>query len=321
MKFGISLPHSGPLTNVAAIRQVAIKAERLGFESVWVHDHITYDLDWLDHRTSGVVEEEVNYQPDFYESLCTLAYVAGFTERVKLGTAIVVLPLRDPRVMARQALTIQSLSSGRLQLGLGLGDYPADFNVMGIPYDSKGQLTDEYLDVLRTIFPGGRSDYHGETIAFDSAAFFPVTEPIPMMLGGGIRKRHDRFELFEATLYRVARWCDGWLPEGPPELIASGIESIRQHAIEFGREDTAFQVRPISPMYLGDDKLAEAQLGRGHDFELAGSVATLRRKVADYQEAGANAINLRCWGENLDATLKMIKIFASEVMTHFSEDQ
>ena len=316
MKFGISLPHSGPLASVNAIRQVATQAEQLGYESVWVHDHITYDLDWLGHRTSGVIEDEALYQPDFYESISTLAYVAGFTQRINLGTAIIVLPLRDPRVLARQALTIQSLSGGRLVLGFGTGDYPADFQVMGIPYESKGALTDEYLDVLRTLFPGGRSNYNGKTISFRSASYFPITDPIPMMLGGGIRKRGDHFELFEPSLLRVARWCDGWLPEGPPELVASGIEVIRRKASELGRADIAFQVRPISPMYLGDDKLAEDQLGRGRQFELAGSVGTLKQKVADYQEAGATAINLRCWGENLDATLKMIEIFAREVMTH-----
>ena len=140
MKFGISLPHSGPLAAVGAIRQVATQAEQLGYESVWVHDHITYDLDWLGHRTSGVIEDEALYQPDFYESISTLAYVAGFTQRVNLGTAIIVLPLRDPRVLARQALTIQSLSGGRLVLGFGTGDYPADFQVMGIPSGHCGCL-------------------------------------------------------------------------------------------------------------------------------------------------------------------------------------
>ncbi len=314
MKFGISLPHSGPLAGVEAIRRVAMEAEKLGYESVWVHDHITYDLDWLGHRASGLIEDEPVRQPNFYESISTLSYVAGFTKRVRLGTAIVVLPLRDPRVLARQALTVQALSGGRLVLGFGIGDYPADFQVMGIPYDTKGALTDEYLDVLRTIFPGGRASYRGETISFRSASYFPITAPIPMMLGGGIRRHGAELELYVPALSRVAKWCDGWIPEGPPELVASGIEVIRRKAREFGRQDTGFEVRPATPMYLGEDGLAQARLGRGRDFELAGSVGALRRKVADYQEAGATAINLRCWAEDLDSTLDMIGTFAREVM-------
>ena len=314
MKFGISLPHSGPLAGVEAIRRVAMESEKLGYDSVWVHDHITYDLDWLGHRASGLIQDESVHRPNFYESISTLAYVAGFTDRVRLGTAIIVLPLRDPRVLARQALTIQALSGGRLVLGFGIGDYPADFQVMGIPYESKGKLTDEYLDALRTIFPGGRVNYSGETISFHSASYFPITAPIPMMLGGGIRRRGAEFELFEPALRRVAKWCDGWIPEGPPELVASGIDVIRRKAREFGRPDVDFEVRPATPMYLGEDKLAEVRFRRGWDFELAGSASTLRRKVADYQEAGATAINLRCWAENLELTLEMIRIFASEVM-------
>ena len=185
---------------------------------------------------------------------------------------------------------------------------------MGIPYDTKGALTDEYLDVLRTIFPGGRMSYSGETISFPAAAYFPITAPVPMLLGGGIRKRDTGFELYEPALDRVARWCDGWIPEGPPELVASGIEAIRRKAREFGRGDVEFEVRPATPMYLGEDELAQARLGRGFDFELAGSVSTLRRKVADYEEAGATAINLRCWADSLESTLDMIGTFAREVM-------
>ena len=214
MKFGVALPHSGPLASVEAICRVALEAEQLGYESVWVHDHITYDVEWLSHRTSGVVEPGEVLEPSFYESLSTLAYVAGFTSRVRLGTAIIVLPLRDPRVLARQALTVQALSGGRLVLGFGIGDYPADFQVMGIPYADKGVLTEEYLDVLRTVLPGGKVSYRGETISFTDASYFPITPAIPLSLGGGIRRRGDGFELYEPALRRVAKWCDGWIHRG-----------------------------------------------------------------------------------------------------------
>ena len=101
MEFGIKLPHSGALAGVDNIRRVALEAEELGFDSVWVHDHVTYDTDWYVHRSSGLIEQCEGMEPHFYESLSTLTYVAGFTDRVKLGTAILVLPLRDPRVLAR----------------------------------------------------------------------------------------------------------------------------------------------------------------------------------------------------------------------------
>ena len=124
--------------------------------------------------------------PTFYESINTLTWVAGMTQNVKLGTAILVLPLRDPRVLARQAMTLQSLSGGRLMLGVGIGDYPSDFRVMQIPYDEKNRITDEYIDVLNAAFQGGNVDFQGPNISFENASYFPRTEPkVPVLYGVG----------------------------------------------------------------------------------------------------------------------------------------
>ena len=315
MKFGIALPHSGPLASVDAIRRIAVEAERLGFESVWVHDHITYDVDWLGHRTSGVAEEGEPIEPNFYEALSTLAHVAGFTTRVRLGTAVIVLPLRDPRVFGRQILSVQALSRDRLTLGVGTGDYPADFRVMQIPYAEKRARTEEYLAALRIMLPGGRFSFQGETASVEEGAFFPITAPVPMLMGGGIRSRPGSrsYELFEPTLRALARWCDGWIPEGPPEQVAQGVARIRNFAREFGRDDAAFEIRPASPLYIGDDS-SMARLGRNREFELIGTMATIQRKIAAYREAGADAVNLRCFADDIDGFVAMITRFAHEVM-------
>jgi len=189
MRFGIMLPHSGALAGVDAIRRVALEAEDLGYDSVWAHDHITYDTDWFLHRGSGLFEQCQGLEPNFYESLSTLTYVAGITQRVKLGTAILVLPLRDPRVLARQAITLQALSKGRLLLGVGIGDYPRDFRVMGIPYENKNALTDEYLEALTVAFRGGNVSFRGSTVSFENAAYFPKVPPIPILYGGGVQSQ------------------------------------------------------------------------------------------------------------------------------------
>ena len=97
MKFGIMLPHSGALAGVENIRRVALEADDLGFDSVWCHDHVTYDTDWFLHRGSGLIEQCEGIDPDFYESISTLTWVAGMTSNVKLGTAILVLPLAGPK--------------------------------------------------------------------------------------------------------------------------------------------------------------------------------------------------------------------------------
>jgi alkanesulfonate monooxygenase SsuD/methylene tetrahydromethanopterin reductase-like flavin-dependent oxidoreductase (luciferase family) len=92
---------------------VAIEAERLQFDSVWVHDHISYGRNWIGHRASGLDESiKREADPDFYEAITTLAYVAGVTQNVKIGTAILVLPLRNPLVLGRVLITLQALSGG-----------------------------------------------------------------------------------------------------------------------------------------------------------------------------------------------------------------
>ena len=316
MKFGVALPHSGPLAEPGAIRRVAREAEALGFESVWVHDHITYDVEWLGHRTSGQVELAATLEPDFFESIVTLSHVAAITSRVRLGIAIIVLPLRDPRVLARQALTLQALSDGRLVMGVGTGDYPADFRVMEIPYADRAPLTEEYLEALTAIFPGGRVSHQGKTLSIVDASYFPKTAPIPLLMGGGIRPRPKQpgYELFHPALQRIAKSCDGWIPEGPPELVAAGLEVIRDLAEAYGRDLSDFEVRPASPMYLGEDDAGAQRVGRGIDHELFGSIATVRGKIDAYRAAGAGAMNVRCWTDNVDSLVDMLARFSAELL-------
>ena len=153
---GIALPNSGPLASVGNIERLAGEAETLGFDTLLVHDHISYDTEWLGHRTSGLIQPHAAIEPDLYESLTTLAYAAAATRTIRLGTSILVLPLREPRVLARQIITLQALSRGRLLLGVGSGDYPAEFKVMQTPYRKKAAYTTANLEALCAI-PAGRA--------------------------------------------------------------------------------------------------------------------------------------------------------------------
>ena len=187
MNFGLALPNSGPLASPVNIRRVAEEAESLGYDALLVHDHISYDTEWLGHRTSGLTRPHADIAPDLYESLVTLSFAAAATTSVRLMTSVLVLPLRDPRVLARQLITLQALSGHRLSLGIGSGDYPADFRVMEIPYAEKAAYTREYVEALGALLPGGRSDFQGDRIRIDRGAFFPETAHIPLLMGGGIR--------------------------------------------------------------------------------------------------------------------------------------
>lgn len=318
MRFGLALPHSGSLASAQNIKEIAIEAEDLGYDSLWVHDHITYDVDWVEHRTSGLPASGGSWQPNFFEALATLAFVAGITNKVELGTAVLVLPLRDPRVVARQAMTLQALSGGRLLLGIGTGDYPSDFRVMEVPFGNRGSLTDEHLAALRAIFPGGTSSFAGETICFEAGTFLPLVAPIPILVGGGIiRSKGGDYRIADPALRRVAHWGDGWIPEGPPDVVAAGIERVGQLAHEYNRGQTDWIVWVASPLYIGDATDSQAALESSRDVGLIGSVNAIARKVGLYERAGASGITVRCWAEDVQSFLAMIRKFAREVAPQF----
>ena len=320
MKFGLALPNSGPLSSVENISRVAADAERLGFDALLVHDHISYDTEWLGHRTSGLTRPHADIAPDLYESLVTLSFVAAATNEVRLATAVLVLPLRDPRVLARQLIALQGLSRGRLTLGVGSGDYPGDFRVMEIPYAQKAAYTREYLDALSATLPGGRVDFTGQTLRIEAGSFFPKVAPIPILMGGGIRDgpRSGYPELFEPTLRTLAARCHGWMPEGPPELIGEGIALIADLAAQCDRGDVEFEIRAQSPLYIGDDQLARDKVGRDLDHELVGSLDTIGALLERYRDAGVDAMNVRCFADDEASYFSMVRTFAHEIMPHFA---
>ena len=320
MNFGLALPNSGPLASPGNIRRVAEEAEALGFDALLVHDHISYDTEWLGHRTSGLTQPHADISPDLYESLVTLSFAAAATRTVRLMTSVLVLPLRDPRVLARQLITLQALSGNRLSLGVGSGDYPADYRVMEIPYAEKAAYTREYVEALSVLLPGGRSDFRGEKLRVDRGAFFPVSAEIPMLMGGGIRANPQSGdpEIFEPPLRVLAKWCHGWIPEGPPQVIREGIARLSRLAAEAGRASTRFEIRAQSPLYIGDDDEARERVGRNLDYELIGSIERIVALLTRYRDVGIDAMNLRCFADDEKSYYEMLRRFARKIMPRFA---
>jgi hypothetical protein len=162
---GIRLPNSGPLAAPAAILDVALLSEALGFDTVWVHDHLAWPSDRRTHFAAGSVEAVRDQPPDFFESLSVLAFLAGATRRIRLGVARLVLPWRDARVLAKQLATIHEASGRRLVVGAAIGRFEDEFQAQQVPYRERGRITDEHLAWLTlilgpsavTTFQGGRT--------------------------------------------------------------------------------------------------------------------------------------------------------------------
>jgi probable F420-dependent oxidoreductase len=209
MRLGVHLPHIGQKADAEAIRRAAIQAEELGFADVWVSEHI-------------IVPKDRMYPPSavFWDPVLTLTWAAAYTERVGLGTSVLVLPLRHPLPLAKELATLQNLSGGRLILGAGVGWLESEFEALGVPFRERGRRMDEGIGLMRAVWSDDPISFAAKYIpsVVDDMRMLPQPErPIPMWIGG----------TSEPALKRAER-LDGWHGSRcTPEQAAPFAERLR----------------------------------------------------------------------------------------------
>jgi probable F420-dependent oxidoreductase len=226
MKIGFSLLNNWGIEDAQALVGLASRAEELGLDSVWVHDHVF---------NVGHVFDRIGGKP-YYEPLTLLSFVAARTERVRLGTSVLVLPYHNPIRLAKTAATLDVLSGGRLILGVGVGSIEGEMRAMGSPFAERGVVSDEAIAVMRALWTQEDPRFDGKYSRFAGMKFSPkpLQKPsIPLVIGG----------ISRSAIRRAARLGDGWQPLGlSPEALGPSIALLRDEAATHGRDASTIPV-------------------------------------------------------------------------------
>jgi probable F420-dependent oxidoreductase len=330
MDFGISVPNCVegmafpiPFAGHSDVVRVAQEAEQLGFDSILANDH------W---NTQNYVRSAFPDPPRYYEPLIMLAHIAAKTDTIRLVTGVIVLPLREPVLFAKQVATLDQISAGRVTLGVGVGAYREEFEAVrpALAGVARAELVEEGLASLRVLFSDRRASYAGKHVQFTDVEMFPkpVQQPLPIFSCGNAA----------ATMQRAVTYCDGWMPGGLPRLaLAAGIERVRALAASQGRAGR-FPVLPQLAACLGTSQAAaEETFARSQAHEhlvslrrstmrnidmtsfisenLIGTPEEVIRRLRLLREAGADGISGIFFAVNtVPEYLAQMRLFATEVM-------
>ena len=258
MKWGVFLPNQGPLATgpESVERQLAAAqmAEKLGFDSVWATDHIIMPKR-ITSRYPYSMTGEYFFPTDswFLEPFSLLGFVAAVTRRVRLGTAVAVLPHRNPIVTAKTVATLDVLSRGRMLFGAGIGWMEEEITILGAPFNKRGALSDEYLRAMRELWTNPDPRFEGRFCSFGGVRCEPkpVQRHLPILIGGHSAR----------AMRRAAELGDGLL--AVPKSFAAFQENIAQlkaAAAKVGRDFESFEVLS-APLYVStvDGLLEEAK--------------------------------------------------------------
>ena len=294
MKIGVWIPNCRHLATPEIIRGAAVRAEELGYDSVWVSDHVV-----VPRPNIG------NFGESIFDPLVTLGVIAGATRRVQLGTTVLIVPYRNAVVTAKMVSSLDALSGGRVVLGVGAGWVAAESAMLGVPFAERGPMTDEHLEAMRELWTAATPSFSGKYTQFSDLVFAPkpVQKPHPPIWVGGHSK---------AALRRTARFGAAWHPiNRPPEELRAGTAELARLCKERGRTTPpALTLRnDIRVLQAGESAPASTHGGR----VLAGEPGRLVEQIAELAALGVEHLVLEFLaadGPELDAQMA---VFAERV--------
>ena len=285
MDFGVFLPVSGAACTRAGLRHAADTAERLGFTTVWSADRIV--IPWKiesDYAYSWSGSFIVPPDKPFLESMTALAFLAGATERIRLGVSVLVTTYRDPVHWAKVASTIDWLSEGRFILGVGIGWMEEEFAALGRSdlFPHRAALAEEQLRVARNLFTEEHCSFEGDHYAYEDIAFYPKAydQPIPVWCGGESQNAQRR----------AGKYGDAWFPyfaRVTPEELAARYERVRNAAVEARRDPDAVKLSCCLSVEVTDE-LVEQEPDR-----LRGTPEQVAQALSRFDDVGVQHVALQ----------------------------
>ncbi len=326
MRFGLILPSfSFPdldYAKAARLREFAVKAEALGYEALWVVEHLLtarglYGTAWL-------------------SPLETLSFAAGCTSHIRLATGILIAALRNPVFVAKDIASLQFLSGGRFELGLGGWD-AHEYEVAGVPLRQRGGRTDEILEIFARLWTGEPVSHHGRYYSFDDVVIDPPLPQKPFLwLAGGSKTKTDLSPdpetMAPTVLERICRHGDGWLARaaGSTDSVIADWAQIQRRLAELGRPPNSVTFGHVNFMHIvpTDDEatalrmqrpLIERVMGTHRSFDhlrtsyLLGTPRDIRERIAEMAAAGLEYLVL----SPLDYDLDQLDLWEEENIRHF----
>lgn len=257
MRFDLWLPTANPFATPEFLAAVCDGAEARGINRIWVGEHVVlFDEYASSYPYAADGRIPVGGETGLLEPFVTLAFMAANTSSVRLGTAMCLVPQRNPVYTAKEVASLDWLSGGRIDLGVGVGWLREEFEALGVPWPRRGRRTDECLELMRSLWEDDVSSYEGELVSLPPCRQYPKPRqrPLPIHIGGES----------DAAIGRVARLADGWMPFNcRPEELASLVASLDERLAAEGRSrhDIEITVCPYFNQTTPEDVAAFAEAG------------------------------------------------------------
>ena len=303
MKFGIVIPLHRDIDALVNL-ELAQKAEMLGFDSIWISDHVV-----LPTKYQGRFSEIL------YDPFVLLASIAAKTKKILLGTSVLILPYRNPIVVAKMVSTIDVLSDGRVVLGVGPGWMEEEFDVLGIPFNERGQRTDEYINIFKDLWEKDEPKFEGEFYSFSKMKFYPkpIQKPHPPIWIGGISKK---------AIGRAVELGNGWHPVWlSPHQMEKKIRYLRRVAKEKGRnlDNFILSIRNrLRILKTPEVKKTDISEWRGeYTFSFHGTTEEIIHKIRQFESIGVSHIIFDLDVENNKEMFNTLEQFADDIIPVF----